>query len=536
MSAKQPGRLISQRMWRWLMLISALLIAGVTLPAMAQAAPSRFTVEYCDSSLPAGNPPAWEFHTSPGAGFFPFQTCAAPGGALEVKEQGLVETVPGWIEVFVPETPGGFAESETISGFASNLQPGNQQSHIKADGWPLNNGGDTPRFFHISSGLNSLSNGGSFNIVMGCSNAPCNPGGTIAAHYIAVTEVDLVPPSIIGVGGSLLAGGVLRGHQSVSAEAVDVGGGVTRVDVLVNGIPAAAPTPGVCGVAPVANQSYTGLAAISPTPCLGRVPAGWVLDTAGYPFNDGANTVQICASDLATVGNPSTTCSAAQTVEVDNSCADSPVSGGQVLSTTFAKSDADSVTVPFGHPAEVQGELANSAGNPISGATICVQAQTEGTPGGPTPVATATTDANGQFSYELPGGPNRQVLVGYRHDDFQVGRTISYAAHSRPTLRLRPGRIGQGGHVRLTGKLPGPRAARRVVVLQASALHGRRWLTFRRATTGRRGYFSATYRFGATTQTITYRIRAVVPLQNGYPYAAGHSKPARVKVRAGGKR
>ena len=122
------------------------------------------------------------------------------------------------------------------------------------------------------------------------------------------------------------------------------------------------------------------------------------------------------------------------------------------------------------------------------------------------------------------------MLVGYRHDSFQLGRSIRYYAHAKPTIKVRPGRVKNGGEIKISGKLPGGRARGRVVVLQASALKSDQWFTFRRATTGRHGFFRARYRFDATTDAVTYRIRAVVPRQRGYPWEVGHSKPARVKV------
>lgn len=70
-----------------------------------------------------------------------------------------------------------------------------------------------------------------------------------------------------------------------------------------------------------------------------------------------------------------------------------------------------------------------------------------------------------------------------------------------------------------------------MVVLQASALHSRRWFTFRQATTNRHGVYRARYRLDATRRPITYRIRAVVPRQRNYPWEKGHSKPALVQVR-----
>jgi len=216
---------------------------------------------------------------------------------------------------------------------------------------------------------------------------------------------------------------------------------------------------------------------------------------------------------------------------VNNSCTESPVAGGQVLSASFQGAAADAVTVGFGEGAQVTGSLADEAGDPISGATICVQSQAAGAEGPPTPVATATTGANGEFTYAVSPGPNRRLLVGYRHDSFQVAKTLSVNSHTRPSLRLSAGRIDAGKSVGISGELPGPEAAGRVLVLQASALHGRRWLTFRRVTTGPNGGFRATYHFARARHTITYRLRAAVPRQAGYDYEPGVSKPARVKVR-----
>lgn len=508
----------------------AVLGAFLVLPALAHAQPARFTWEMCDSALPGGGVPPFEFHNANNAAYAPFDTCAQPGGALGISETGQVSNTPSWIEVAVPPTPGGFVEAETISAFASNLQPGNEASHVYADGWPGAGGQDLPRLFQIRTAPAFLGNGGGFNIVMDCSDSPCNPGGTIAANYIAVTEVDPIPPKIGPLEGTLLSGETLRGHQTLAASASDVGGGLSKVWVSVNGAVAGEPSPGACAVAAVKNPSYTGVAALSPTPCPSSLAVPWTLDTASYPFTNGANTVQVCASDFATVGEPNTTCTPVQTVEVNNTCTESAVAGGKVLNADFSGSNDEAVTVPFNHAAEVTGQLADTAGDPISGATICVESATEGEEGEPQLVATASTDSGGQFSYEVPPGPNRRLLIGYRHDSFQVAKTIDYHAQAEPTLHLRPSRVRGGRRIHIVGHLPGPENAGRVVVLQAGSLHGR-WLTFRKATTGPRGYFAASYRFGRTKRAITYKMRAVVPMQAGYPYDAGHSKPARVKVR-----
>jgi hypothetical protein len=323
---------------------------------------------------------------------------------------------------------------------------------------------------------------------------------------------------------------VLRGHQDLSAAAADVGGGVSRIELSVNGLPAAQPILANCALANVKNPTYEGIVATSPSPCPAKLAASWTLDTAADPFRQGANTVQVCASDYSSLTEANRTCTSPQTVQVDDSCVESAVVGGQVISAQFARNHSEELTVPHGHPARVGGELADQAGDPIGGATICVEMQTQGSRTGPRTVGTATTDVHGHFTYTVAPGPNRRVLIGYRHDSFQVARAIRYYAHAKPTIQVSPGRVGHGAEIRISGRLPGARDRGRVIVLQASALHSRRWYTFRRATTNRDGVYRSRYRFGATTKAVTYRIRAVVPRQHGYPWEVGHSKPALVEV------
>jgi hypothetical protein len=483
--------------------------ATIVSGAYAQSAGARFTYELCDSALPGGAPPAAELHTQKAYG--EFQNCAAPGGSIGVTQTGQVTEGPAWIEVGVPATPGGYIESGTLTASLTNVQPSGTGHAVVPEGWPPDNGGDQARYFPVNptepTCLFLCANGWGFDVTLTCS-ATCEPGASIGVHYIAATEVDPHPPVVSKVEGPLLSGGVLRGHQPLTAMAADEGGGLSVLDVLVNGTVAPGPVPGACAVAQVKNSSYEGPAASSASPCPEALAGSWNLNTAEFPFHEGANTVQVCASDFATVGPPNTACSPARTVEVNNSCTESAAVGGQNLS------------------AGIQGVTGES----VPGATICVQSQVQESGTEPQTVATATTDSNGDFSYEVPPGPNRRLLLGYRHDAFQVGKTLEVNSHAKPTIELGRGRIRGGGRVKITGLLPGVDPAGRVVVLQAASLHGKRWLTFRRATTGPKGGFRSAYRFGATGSTITYRMRAVVPRQAGYPYEPGHSTPARIKV------
>jgi hypothetical protein len=121
-------------------------------------------------------------------------------------------------------------------------------------------------------------------------------------------------------------------------------------------------------------------------------------------------------------------------------------------------------------------------------------------------------------------------VLGYRHDAFQVGRSVRYLAHAGPTLAADKTKLRNGRRVRLWGRLPQPDAGGRVVILQANVVGSKRWMTFRRATTDEEGGFETGYEFHSTIRRTHYRFRAIVPRQDDYPYVEGHSKPVPVLV------
>jgi hypothetical protein len=514
-------------------------LLALAIPQGAGAAPpahaARFTYELCDSALPGGNVPVSEFHPAAPSPFSPFQNCASPGGAIGVTQTAAGAATAAWLEVVVPPTPGGFVESEAITAVGAGIDPGTPQheSHVFENDFPGASGA-AARLFHIrTEQALFFGSGGGFNVVMSCDGnvpAPCNPGPVVAAQDIAATEVDPIAPKLLGLQGSLLSGGTIRGHQGLAVEGSDEGGGLSSISVFVNGSPGAAPTVGSCSLASVANKSYVGTVALSTTPCPTKLKAEWQLNTEKAPFHDGPNSVQVCASDFSTLGDPNTTCLPAKTVNTDNSCANSTVAGGELLSAQFTKSNNETLTVGFGKEAEVVGTLRTNAGDPVAGATLCVKMQTLEVDAQASPVGTVTTDGNGNYSYKVPAGPNRDVVIGYRHDTSQVARDVRYYAHARPSLHSSSDHLHNGERVKFWGQLQGPHRFGRVVILQANVKGSKRWITFRKATSIEKGIFHAKYHFTSTTRTTTYRFRAVVPDQAGYPWVQGHSKPLSVKV------
>jgi hypothetical protein len=339
-----------------------------------------------------------------------------------------------------------------------------------------------------------------------------------------------VPPSIDSLRGTLVAGGTVHGNQTLIASAHDEGGGIESIALRLNGSAVAPARVFNCQTAKANNSSIVGTVAAAVTPCPAVAGTSWTLNTESFPFHDGQNLLQLCADDFSTIGLPNESCSE-KTIKVDNSCPQSLAGAGENLKAVFKHTERQRITVGFGHPAKIAGKITDANRQPLSGATVCVWARTLGSAAPRQLLQVVGTDANGHYSYLLPPGPNRAVVVGYRQDARQLERHLRYLAHAHPIMRSSPGQLRNGQWIHFRGKLPGPGRRGRVVILQANVSGARRWITFRKATSNRHGIFRAAYHFSATTRTTAYRFRAVVPRQAGYPWAQGHSKPVEVLVK-----
>jgi hypothetical protein len=338
--------------------------------------------------------------------------------------------------------------------------------------------------------------------------------GAKAHNYVRslwFTLRDLVSPSLT-LSGGLFEPGLRRGVQTVAASSTDAGGGVWRWRVTVNG-KAAAAAEQPCDVIP-------GGAARRFVPCAPSASREFALDTESPPFHPGANEVAVCVTD---VGWPANETCQARTVHVDNPCRSSGAAASE-LEASFA-GGRESVKLASNRRARIDGR-ARGAGE---GATVCVFA-TANRPGASEYLeGEASTESGGRFSYLAPRGPSRRLRLVQRHRGHVVERELAVGVHAVPRLKVGPrSRLSNGDVARFRGKLPGPFAGGRVVILQARL--GKRWLPFKTARTEPDARFRATYRFRETTGRRLYRFRAVVREQAGYPYLAGSSPTRRVLV------
>jgi hypothetical protein len=363
-----------------------------------------------------------------------------------------------------------------------------------------------------------------FAVLLQCFGSPC-PAGSWAYAYsttFSFSVQDFYAPGI-SAGGELLDGGVVRGVQTLQANATDAGGGARSISVYVNGV--YTKSVDFCPPDhPVVAGSYLRL-----KPCPDSSGTKLLnLDTQNDPgWANGPNDVAICSSDVA--GNVSPCLR--KMVYVDNSC---PASGAQ--QATKLESGADvggrlrsQASVRSTDAPVIRGRLSTSSGNPVGGATVCVYETVDLEDASRQLLTMATTQANGRFATRLNPGASRKLDLVYRYNTKTLAETVKLDSTVVPTLKLHKKSVANGQRVHFKGHLPGPNAAGRAVALQARA--GRKWRTFKQLKTDDDGAFRGLYRFTQTSGRARYVFRALVKRQGGYPYEPGASRKRKLLVR-----
>jgi hypothetical protein len=337
------------------------------------------------------------------------------------------------------------------------------------------------------------------------------------SNFTATVHDGSVPA--ISADGPLLNGGVVHGVQNLDAIATDSGGGARSVSVHVNGIY----SRGVDFCPPNYSGTYIAL-----KPCPDSATKQLTIDTQRDPgWTNGPNEVVVCSSDAG--GNASSPC-IRRIVQVDNSC---PGSGGtsaaelnvgaDVSGQLRARASVTSKTQPV-----IRGSLKDGAGNPVTGATVCIYETVDLPDASRELVSTATTQGSGRFATRLDAGPSRRLDLVYRYNDKVLGGRVQLDSRVVPTLEIPKKSLENGDAARFFGRVPGPNADARAVAMQARV--GHKWRTFKQLRTDSEGRFRGKYRFTQTSGRVRYVFRALVKRQGGYPYEPGASRKRKLVV------
>jgi len=187
--------------------------------------------------------------------------------------------------------------------------------------------------------------------------------------------------------------------------------------------------------------------------------------------------------------------------------------------------------VRYGGHVTIAGRLVNRDGQPLPGQQIQVLASS---PNGDQVLAVLTTDAKGGYRYRAAGSASRTLRFVYAGTalvlpaERQVQLVVPAAGSFRPSRA----RVLNGGRVVFRGRvrsLPLP-ASGKLVELQVKQPSGE-WTTFRTLRTDSQGRWALRYRFRLVRCHTTYRLRAHIPAEAGYPFANGHSRSRTVTVR-----
>jgi hypothetical protein len=340
----------------------------------------------------------------------------------------------------------------------------------------------------------------------------------VSLRRLSLRLLDSRPPKV-GLGGPLTVRAAQRGTRVLRADATDDGSGVRRFFVEVNGRPSVT-RKSECAVAHKVALRFS--------PCPRNAEAEFSVDTRAPGFRQGPNRLRVCAVDYSPTSNRNRGC-AVRKVRVDNECPiDSGTPGGRVEARIALKHPRRAV--PFGKRARVVGRVLDADGDPVQHAEVCVATRVKLPRFAERVIATPDTDRDGHFDAALPPGANREVRVAHWPDSQHVDeRYLKLGVRARPRLRLKPQRtLHNGQSLRFDARLPGPSRGQRRVHLKVR--DGNRWRLVDTGRSNARGRWRTSYRFHATSGTRTYRFRAVVPRQRGYPYAAGRSEVRKARV------
>jgi hypothetical protein len=377
--------------------------------------------------------------------------------------------------------------------------------------------------------------------------------GTVETLRVAVFDaqfdVDDPSPPVGGLTGGATDAQTWSRVVRLGLNAADVGGGVLRAVVEVDGadalhVPIGDPS-GTCRLIG-ADPGVYGYAAAQPCPL--RVDGGSLaIDAAKLP--QGRHTVRVLLDDAA--GNR-TAIFGPVTRNITASDAIGPGSDPALRGAANGDGASDSARLTahwgkrgsrtllvsrFGRSHVVRGRLRALDGGPIAHAaldvvskTTAVNARELAKRNGP------RTGTDGAWFVVLPRGvSSRDVTFRYRShvNDTIASATASVRLRVRAGVHLtiHPRRARTGQSIRFSGRLLGgplPRGGKQVV-LMARASRGA-WVRFNVVRTDRRGRFRAVYRFRQPGAAL-YRFRALSLSEAAYPYLAGGSNV--VKVRKG---
>jgi hypothetical protein len=448
--------------------------------------------------------------------------------------------------------------------------------------WGTRGTGNTTAHGIISANLMSLnaSSGGANTVEyrVGCgwsAGCPTSSPAAPAPNYFAagvdvygarVTIQDTLPPSLAVSESGLFAAGDINGIRPVAISTATDVSGIKKLAVFADG----ATTPvGVLDFEQDVNRCNWA----NPAPCQNVTDTEIPVDTT--QLADGEHAFVVKAYDAADNERASTT----HYVTVKNATPAPPTDGtggtggaGQSggtdpatgtgsntglpngidqstgggtggsgpttttpkLLVTFDQNGKSKVTAKYARMITVRGHLTDGSGGPIIAAQVDYSALSTRAGARVQSLGAVRTDSSGTFTLMVATKlGSRQLRFAYSP---QIGGAVAATARAQLdvtapiSMKVGPKRVRNKHSVTFRGRLGAGPIPRKGKLISLQVVVDGRWHTFAVVRSTKRGNFKYRYRFKRTYGRVTYRFRALSRYEAAYPFVAGHSKTARVRV------
>lgn len=378
-------------------------------------------------------------------------------------------------------------------------------------------------------------------IVAGCENpdggaAPHCEGAALKYAGVALMSMATIaleddsPPQITVVGGTLMSGTELEGTQTLALTGTDSGSGIYQAILEVDGKEAESTAiDSNSGHCDNVGQTTDGRPAfLYVVPCALEVNNQYVsFNLASIP--DGPHRLTVLVTDAA--GNATTVLN--REVIVGRGACNGSCNDEAKLATSNTKL-LEPMTRGYSRSAlTLSGVLREPTGSPVPDARLELLQQASYTGAPLREVATTTTNAAGGWTFVVPRGPSRTLLVAWRSHALDPGYASQLEYHERVFAQISlaaPRRVGVGEPFDFRGTLAGGYIPPEHSMIQMEIFFSGRWRTIETLRTNSRGRFAYGYTF-STGAGSSYLFRAIIQYSRAYPFLAATSRPVRVRVR-----
>jgi hypothetical protein len=509
-------------------------LAAAFLALAAPAGAATYVVRSCDSGSISG----WWTPLYRPAG----SSCGVPGGSLHARLEGDAGESETWNFQAPADTD--IAGFSIDRGFWLNatlpygspvyalqtLGPGARYADVRPN---LTYGAVEADGLEVAAGL-TRQYAVEASLVCGGGGACRRPAGTFAIRSARILLRDVHDPVIGTVSGTLADGGRLTGIRGLQFSASDRGGGVLRAELLVDGAVVRSAAVGACE--PDATGAFADV-----VPCKATASGAFSLDTLGLADGPHAvalrvydatgvnadgwvRTVEVANRPAEPTATPAAAAPGARPAEVAApAAAPAPLASAASARLTAwlepARRRQQRVTVTYGTRVRIRGVLRTRDGAPIGHAPITVLETVAGRR--PAAITGLRTRGDGRLTSFARVGPSRTLQLAY--DGVRSAR-LQVAVRAAPRLLA----VRRGSRLALSGALRGGAVPAGGVLVVIEARRGGRWVVLASAHSDWAGRFRARVPAADAAPAAAMarlRLRAAVPRQHGYPFAAG-SGPA----------